>query len=317
MNEIPKANRRSKEDERLKNAMSPGKPRGHVTEVADEIFGISSRPLPTEQIVEIPLDRIQPSPFQVRSMADSEYIDRLAESIRENGMVAPVIVRSLLPGNKTTEGAAEQLLPGNNYELVAGHHRLEAAKKLKLPSVRAVVRELSDEAAAMALTVDNTVRKDLSDYDRYKHIVMLEKLGLGPTQAALANALGVAQPTISNLQAFRELPAEAAAILELNSAPVGSKFMAQIKGLCKSHPDVVTESIRRLVTREALTSKEAYRWLVEKTSRPLRGGQTEEYKVGGLRLVLRPGRAELSGVGLNTDAVEKLIRAHWQDLVDK
>lgn len=302
-----------KETARLKGLMSPGKPRAHVTEVADEVF---ANRLPADQIIEIPIDLIVPSPYQVRSMADKEYIDQLAQSIQANGMVAPVIVRQLLPGNNPDAEAENQVLPSNKFELVAGHHRLEAARTLGLSAVRAVVRDMSNTAAAMALTVDNAVRKNLSDYDRYKHIGMLRELGLCKTQADLAIALGVAQPTISNLDAFGDLPPEAVAYLETNPAAVGSKFVAAVKAACKSHPDVVAEAIRRLVVVDTtFTAKDALRWIAEKTTRPVRGVEPEEYKVGGLRLVLRTGKVELSGPGLDTAAVEKLIRAHWQELV--
>ncbi len=299
-----------REDERLKNAMAPGKPRSHVTEVADEIFGITPRPLPTEQIIEIPLERISPSPFQVRSMADTEYIDQLAESIRENGMVAPVIVR--------------KLLDSNNFELVAGHHRAEACRVLGLPTVKAVVRDLSDVAAALSLTIDNAVRKSLTDYERYKHIDMLDRTGACKTQEATARALGVSQSLISNLNAYSCFPAEALALLEASPDAIGSTYAAQLKPFCKSHPEIVTSAVRLMirepgVSKPALSPSRAVLWISNQINKPVRTPRLEVKMNSGtreVRLLMSHGRAEIIASDLNLDAVEKLIRAHLVALLE-
>ncbi|MEF8701405.1 MAG: ParB/RepB/Spo0J family partition protein [Candidatus Accumulibacter sp. UW20] len=311
----------AREDARLKNAMSPGKPRQHVKEVADEIFGITPRPLPAEQIVEIPLDRIKPSPFQVRSLADAAYVDQLAESIRENGLVAPVIVRKLLDSNNLATSIEEglKLLESNNFELVAGHHRVEACRVLGIPTVKGVIRELSDTAAALSLTIDNAVRKNLTDFERFKHISMLERTGACRTQDSVARALGVSQPLISNLKSYASLPPEALTLLESAPDVLGSTYAAQLKPFCQSHPLLVTEAIGLLVAG-SLRQSRAVLWLSHRITAPRRDphrlGITLRHGETTARLVVSTGKAELVANGLNLAAVEKLIRAHLAELIE-
>lgn len=307
-----------KEDIRLANAMSPGKPRPHVTEVANEIFGISPRPLPNEQLIEIPLTCIFSSQFQVRSVADAEYIDQLAESIQETGVVSPIIVRRILEPNIFTErDENNKLLESNNFELVAGHHRVEACKKLGATTIKAVIRELSDAAAAMVLTVDNAVRKNLTDYEKFKHIVMLQGLGACKTQKSTARALGVSQSLISFLKSYASLPIEAIQLLELAPDVLGATYAAQLKPFSASHPEVVTEAVGLMVSGH-LKPSSVVLWVAKKISKPVRSFRREtkiKFRESDVRLVFKRGKVEIFAEGLNPDAVERMVRDNLDDLI--
>lgn len=301
----------SKADQSLKNALAPNKPHGFVKEVADELFSGALAPLPTEHIQEIPLDRIRTSKYQVRSMGDVEYIARLAESIEAEGLVAPIIVR--------------KLLESNNFEIVAGHHRVEACRLLGRDRIMCVVRSLSDSSAALALTVDNTIRKDLSDYDRFKHLEMLQSVQACKTQAALARAVGVSQPSISNLKSFAVFPVEAKALLDSGANVLGSFYAAQLKPYCETNPALVTEAIRLLVEKDPSTEKprlipsRAVQWIQSKLNHPVRDPALVKIELyhgdAKARLTVATGRAELQAPGLNLKAVEDLIRAHLSELL--
>ncbi|MBX6394656.1 MAG: ParB/RepB/Spo0J family partition protein, partial [Alicyclobacillaceae bacterium] len=91
---------------------------------------------PVEQVQEVPVDQIVPSPYQPRVSFDEQGLEELSQTIRTHGMIQPIVVRQ----------------KGGRYELIAGERRLRAAKRLGLTTVPAIVREMSDsQAATMAL----------------------------------------------------------------------------------------------------------------------------------------------------------------------
>lgn len=96
---------------------------------------------------------IKSSPYQVRAVADSDYIETLMASIVQSGVISPVVVRAL---------------DSSIFEVIAGHHRLEACRRLGHTTVPVVVRQMTDSEAACALASDNFVRKELSDFERFK-----------------------------------------------------------------------------------------------------------------------------------------------------
>lgn len=309
---------KKKEDIRLANAMSPGKPRPHVTEVANEIFGISPRLFPDEQLIDISLACISASQFQVRSVADAEYIDQLAESIQETGLVSPIIVRRILDFNIYREHEdSPDLLDSNKFELVAGHHRFEACKKIGATTIKAVIRDLSDATAAMVLTVDNAVRKNLTDYEKYKHIVMLQHHGACKTQKDMAKALGVSQSLVSFLKSYASLPIDALQLLETAPDVLGATYAAQLKPFSESHPQVVTEAIGLIVSGH-LKPSSVVSWASKKIAKPARTSRREtkiKFRESDVRLVFKRGKVEIFAEGLNPDAVERMVRDNLNDLI--
>jgi ParB family chromosome partitioning protein len=108
----------------------------------------------------IALDRIEPNPNQPRTIFDTEALTELANSIREHGVLQPILVRPL---------------GENRYQLVAGERRWRASKEAGLATIQALVEEIDDDTALEIAIIENLQREDLSPleeatmYDRMIH----------------------------------------------------------------------------------------------------------------------------------------------------
>lgn len=141
--------------------------------------------------MEIPVDRIRPNSLQPRAEMDEAELGDLEASIREQGVLQPVLVRPTADG----------------YELVAGERRWRAAMAAGLTSVPAVVKALDDLGALEAALVENLQREDLSALDRARAYRRLtEEFGL--SQDAVAKRVGRSQPSIANTLRLFALPDE-------------------------------------------------------------------------------------------------------------
>ncbi len=134
---------------------------------------------------------IRPNRYQPRMRFDDEALSELAQSIREQGVIQPLVVRKLDDG----------------YELIAGERRLRAAKQAGLDQVPVVVKEISDANLLEMSIVENIQREDLNPLeasDAY-HILMSE---FQLTQEQVAERVGKKRPTITNFLRLRQLPEE-------------------------------------------------------------------------------------------------------------
>lgn len=135
------------------------------------------------EIIEVELDRIKPNRFQARQDFDEAKLEELAASIREHGVVQPVILRRL-PGEAY-------------YELVAGERRWRASKIAGLTTVPAVVKELDDEEVLEIGLIENLQREDLNPMEEaYAYHQLISQFGF--TQEQLAERLGKSRPQIAN-----------------------------------------------------------------------------------------------------------------------
>lgn len=142
-----------------------------------------------ERIVNLKLADIVPQEDQPRSVFDEDTIDELAASIKEHGVLQPIIVRPI----------------DGKYVIVAGERRYRAAKKLGLETIPAVIRELTDGEAASVALVENIQREDLTAIEEakaYKKLMEMHNL----KQEELAKQLGKAQSTIANKIRLLNLP---------------------------------------------------------------------------------------------------------------
>ncbi|MEA2626137.1 MAG: ParB family transcriptional regulator, chromosome partitioning protein [Candidatus Binatota bacterium] len=137
----------------------------------------------------VPIESIRANPWQPRSTFDEGAIQELAESVREQGIVQPLLVRRR----------------GDGYELIAGERRLRAAKAAGLSEVPVVVRELGDREAFEAALVENLQREDLSALEEaaaYQRL--MEEFGL--TQEEVAGRVGRSRPAVANTLRLLHLP---------------------------------------------------------------------------------------------------------------
>jgi ParB family chromosome partitioning protein len=138
---------------------------------------------------EIPVASIKPNPYQPRDAFDEEALGALADSIREVGLLQPVLVRPA----------------GEGFELIAGERRLRAAKRVGLQTIPALVRETDDDRALEQALVENVQREDLNPLEEaaaYQQLIEDFKL----THEQLASRVGKSRAAISNTLRLLQLP---------------------------------------------------------------------------------------------------------------
>jgi ParB family chromosome partitioning protein len=159
---------------------------------------------------ELPVDLLSRGRFQPRVDMREESLAELAESIRAQGIVQPIVVRPLrsLSGDET------------RYEIVAGERRWRAAQMAGLHTVPAVVRELPDDAAIAVALIENIQRENLNPIEEARSLAQLvEEFGL--THAEAAEAVGRSRAAVTNLLRLLELPRGVRDMLENRSLDMG------------------------------------------------------------------------------------------------
>jgi ParB family chromosome partitioning protein len=154
-------------------------------------------PAPAE-LVHLPVGSISANARQPRRRLDPEGIAELAESVRAQGIVQPVVVRPLSDGR---------------YELIAGERRWRAARKAGLVTVPAVVRPSDDRESLLLALVENVAREDLSPVDEARaYAVLLDEFAL--SLGAIAEQVGRSKPAVSNRLRLLELPDDILGLVE-------------------------------------------------------------------------------------------------------
>ncbi|MDD2331867.1 MAG: ParB/RepB/Spo0J family partition protein [Candidatus Cloacimonetes bacterium] len=147
-------------------------------------------PVSRSGISTLPLDKIYPNRYQPRKIFDPDKLNELAASIRENGIIQPLIV------SKTDE---------SDYELIAGERRLEAAKLAGLTEVPVVIRSVSDKEKLQLAITENIQREDLNPLEEalaYK--ALIDEFSM--THAQIAQIMGKDRATITNSIRLLKLP---------------------------------------------------------------------------------------------------------------
>jgi ParB family chromosome partitioning protein len=151
-----------------------------------------------EELRELPVELIKANPNQPRRSFDEDSLVALAGSIRERGVLQPVLVRPLA---------------GGRYELVAGERRWRAAKLAELEAVPAIVRQHDDAESLEVALIENMAREDLNPVDEARACAALvEELSL--TREEVGLRVGRSRVAVSNLIRLLDLPDEALELLE-------------------------------------------------------------------------------------------------------
>ena len=148
-------------------------------------------------VIDIPIDRIRPNSLQPRGEFSGVPMEELEASIREHGILQPILVRPAPDG----------------YELVAGERRWKAARAAGLLSIPAVVRRLDDRGALEAALVENLQREDLNAIDRARAYHRLTE-DFSLSQEAVARRVGRSQPSVANTLRLLMLPPEVQSALQ-------------------------------------------------------------------------------------------------------
>jgi len=168
-------------------------------------------PRAEDALRELPVDLLQRGRYQPRIDMREETLAELAESIRAQGIVQPIVVRPLAGGGGN--GATR-------YEIIAGERRWRAAQMAGLDSIPAVVKDIPDEAAVAVALIENIQREDLNPLEEARSLkTLIEDFQM--THAQAADAVGRSRVTVSNLLRLLELPDAVRGMLERRELDMG------------------------------------------------------------------------------------------------
>jgi ParB family chromosome partitioning protein len=151
-----------------------------MKEQISKLFGFAEK-TSTDEIKNISIHDIVPSPYQPRTVFDDERIEELCQTIKTHGVIQPIVVR----------------IRNSAFELIAGERRWRAVKKLGLDTIPAIIRDFNDSQAASIALIENLQREGLTAIEEaiaYQQLIDLHSL----TQESLAQRLGKSQSTIAN-----------------------------------------------------------------------------------------------------------------------
>lgn len=154
---------------------------------------IPDAPVTRASPTEVDIDRLSPNSFQPRGQFDDGRLEELAQSIRANGVIQPIIV---------------QRVAGDRFQIIAGERRWRAAQKVGLPRVPVVVRDVSLPRSQLEMAlVENIQREDLNAIEEaHAYRRLTDEFHL--TQEAIATAVGKDRATVANVLRLLKLPAE-------------------------------------------------------------------------------------------------------------
>ncbi|HLI29526.1 MAG TPA: ParB/RepB/Spo0J family partition protein [Terriglobia bacterium] len=159
---------------------------------------------PASDLQQIPIDSIDPNPFQPRRVIVEERLKELADSIVASGVVQPVVVRK----------------SGDRYQLIAGERRWRAARLANLESIPAVIRDLADREALEVALTENLLREDLSSIETARAYQTLHEK-FGHSHEDIAARLGLDRSTITNTLRLLKLPLKIQEMIESNKLSQG------------------------------------------------------------------------------------------------
>jgi ParB family chromosome partitioning protein len=165
---------------------------------------IKPEPVAGANGLRVAIDRIVPSPFQPRRSFDDAKIDELAASIRNQGIIQPLVVRRREDG----------------YELIAGERRWRAAMRAGLTDVPVVVREASDHEALQLALVENLQREDLNPIEEASGYRRLQE-EFSWSQEEMAEKVGKSRPAIANALRLLSLPKDVQQEIASGKLPAG------------------------------------------------------------------------------------------------
>jgi ParB family transcriptional regulator, chromosome partitioning protein len=183
---------------------------------------------------EVDIDTISPSPFQPRRAFDEIKLEELATSIRNQGIIQPLVVRP----------------KGERFELIAGERRWRAAMKAGLSRVPVVVREASDHDALQLALIENLQREDLNPIEEATGYRRLQE-EFTWSQEEVAEKVGKSRPAVTNALRLLSLPSEVQQEVASGNLPAG-----QARALLGLQSEAVIMTAYREVIARALSTRE-------------------------------------------------------------
>ncbi len=153
---------------------------------------------------QLPLDKIQPGPYQPRSVFDADSLQELADSIRAQGVIQPIVVRPVAEG----------------FEIIAGERRWRAAQQAGIENIPAIVRDVDDEAAVALALIENIQRENLNPLEEAAALKRLvEDFQL--THQEAGEVVGRSRSMVSNLLRLLELSEEVRELVDARHLEMG------------------------------------------------------------------------------------------------
>ena len=157
------------------------------------------------ELQHLPVEIIQRGKYQPRRDIDPVTLDELAQSIKAQGVVQPIVVRAI---------------DGGRYEIIAGERRWRASQQAGLEKIPAIVRDVTDEAAIAMALIENIQREDLNPIEEAVALQRLQQ-EFQLTQQQVADAVGKSRVTVSNLLRLIALPEEIKILLSHGDLEMG------------------------------------------------------------------------------------------------
>jgi len=180
---------------------------------------------------EIPIDSIDPNPYQTRRRINETALEELAESIRASGVVQPVVLRPVANGR---------------YQLVAGERRWHASRRAGKTTIPAVVRQISNEQAMEITIIENLQREDLNPVEQARAFERLSR-EFGLTQEQIASRTGKDRASISNFVRLLKLPEDVQNALEAGTLSFGhGKVLLAMAGF----PEHLERAAREIIEKQ-------------------------------------------------------------------
>lgn len=167
------------------------------------------------QLKKIPVDMLQRGKYQPRIDFDKDSLQELADSITHQGLMQPIVVRSL---------------QGGHYEIIAGERRWRAAQLAGLDAIPAIVRDVSDQASIAMALIENIQREDLNAIEESQALIRLQK-EFGLTQQQVAEAVGKSRSAVTNLMRLASLETTVQQMLQKAEIELGhAKCLLALEG---------------------------------------------------------------------------------------
>jgi ParB family transcriptional regulator, chromosome partitioning protein len=256
-----------------------------------------------ETLRNLKISQLQPGKYQPRTRMDKESLAELAESIKTQGIMQPVLVRPVSAGR---------------YEIIAGERRWRAAQLAALSEVPALVREVADEAVLAMSLIENIQREDLNPLEEALGIQRLIK-EFGMTHEAASQALGSSRSAVSNLLRLLNLPSPVQELLM-----DGKIDMGHGRALLSLPPAKQIE-IANLVAHKQLSVRETERLVHQiehpapkpkghaKNDRDLLNLQEDVSAKLGAQVIIKPGKKGAGTLVIHYSSLEQLdgILSRW------
>ncbi len=246
----------------------------------------------SERIAEVPVKAISPGRFQPRTVFDEKSLTDLASSIRERGVIQPIIVARKKDG----------------YELIAGERRWRAVKSLGYEKIPAIVRIVRDSEALEMAIVENIQREDLNPIEEAAAYERLMK-EFAFTQEALSKKMGKSRPAVANTLRLLRLPEKIK-----DDLAVGTLTMGHARALLALDSDDERMRMRAEILNAGMNVREVERKVKKKTGKTKRGTGSSDVFIRKVSLDLE---RKLGGkVDIKTKAQGGVVNIHYHDTDD-